>query len=228
MIIGIIGAMDEELFLLKNKIANIEKDKNQIFDIYIGKYRSGKVIFMKSGIGKVNAALAAHILINEFQVDIIINTGIAGSLCNEIKIGDVVISTNTQQYDVDVTAFGYEKGIIPRMDTSIFEADKNLIQLIKNMDMGKTSFHFGRIISGDNFISNYEKKKQLQNDFQAYCVDMESASIGHVCHLYKIPYIAIRCISDDADESSKDKYKDFDKYAANISSNITLNLINSI
>lgn len=228
MVIGIIGAMEEELVLLKNKISDCKKDENQIFDISSGIFENNKVVFMRSGIGKVNSAIAAHVLINEFHADIIINTGIAGSLRQNIKIGDIVISTDTQQYDIDVTAFGYKKGIIPRMDTSIFKSNENLIDIIKNMTIKEVNFHFGRIVTGDKFIGNDEIKNQLANDFNAFCVDMESASIGHVCHLYKIPYVAVRCISDNADESSKEKYKDFDKYAANISANITFNLIKSL
>lgn len=225
MIIGIIGAMDEEILHLRENIENIKEIDCLNFKIYSGQYAGKKVVFMRSGIGKVNAAVSSQILINDFKVTSIINTGIAGSLLDTISIGDIVISNETQQYDIDVTVFGYKEGEIPRMDTSIFKADENLIRVCSNIVEGEAKVHVGKIVSGDKFVSKNELKAKLRNEFNAFCVDMESASIGHVCYLYNIPYVAIRCISDNADETAEVKYSNFDKYAAEISSKITLKTI---
>ncbi len=225
MVIGIIGAMDEEVLLLKKKIENIKETDCLNFKIYSGEYAGKKVVFMRSGIGKVNSAVSTQILINNFKASSIINTGIAGSLSESISIGDIVISNETQQYDIDVTVFGYKEGEIPRMDTSIFKADENMIKICSDLIEGEAKVHVGKIVSGDRFVCKNELKVKLRTEFNALCVDMESASIGHVCHLYKTPYVAIRCISDNADEAAEDKYNDFDKYAAEISAKITLKAI---
>ncbi|MBV1758672.1 MAG: 5'-methylthioadenosine/adenosylhomocysteine nucleosidase [Dethiosulfatibacter sp.] len=225
MTIGIIGAMDEEILLLKNRLTNLRILKDRVFEIYSGQYNNKDVVLVKSGIGKVNAAIAASVLINNMNVLAIINTGIAGSIKKAVGLGDVVISSDTQQYDVDVTAFGYKLGTIPRLETSVFKADTHLIDLCKKSIHDKTSYHIGRIVSGDRFVSSDEFKKQLGLQFDAYCVDMESASIGHVCYLYDIPYVAIRCISDNADETSLVSNQDFETYTAEISAAITLNVI---
>lgn len=225
MTIGIIGAMDEEILLLKNRLTNLRILTDKVFEIYSGQYNNKDVVLVKSGIGKVNAAIAASVLINNMNVSAIINTGIAGSIKQAVGLGDVVISSETQQYDFDVTAFGYRLGTIPRLETSVFKADTHLIELCKKSIDDKTSYHIGRIVSGDRFVSSDEFKKQLGLEFDAYCVDMESASIGHVCYLYDIPYVAIRCISDNADETSLVSNQDFETYTAEISAAITLNVI---
>lgn len=225
MIVGIIGAMDEEIALLKEHLENLEILNDNVFEIYRGQYKEKAVVLVKSGVGKVNAAVATSVLINSHHVSAIINTGIAGSIHHSVTLGDIVISKDTQQYDVDVTAFGYKQGVIPRMKTSVFEADPNLIDLCKKSIDASTKHHIGRVVSGDRFVSADEIKIKLQAEFDAYCVDMESASIGHVCHLYNIPYVAIRCISDNADEASLVKYRDFEKHAAEISAAMTLNVL---
>jgi adenosylhomocysteine nucleosidase len=228
MIIGIIGAMDEEIELLIKEIENIKKHQNLMYDVYEGNYFGKTVVFLKSGIGKVNAAVATQMLIKEYGAHIIINTGIAGSLGEEVSLGDVVVSTETQQYDIDVTIFGYKEGEIPRMDTSVFKADEKIIEILRKNTEFENKLHFGKIVSGDRFVSSGEIKEKLRNVFKGLCVDMESGSIGHVCYLYSKPYVAIRCISDNADESAETIYKDFNVYAANLSAKITLDLINKI
>ncbi|MDP3385612.1 MAG: 5'-methylthioadenosine/adenosylhomocysteine nucleosidase [Eubacteriales bacterium] len=228
MIIGIIGAMDEEILLLKNRLENLEVLKDKVFEIFKGQYMNKEVVVIKSGIGKVNAAIAASVLINNLNASAIINTGIAGSIKHAVGLGDVVISSDTQQYDVDVTAFGYKLGTIPRLKTSVFKADSKLIDLCEKSVNDKTKHHVGRIVTGDRFVSSDELKQQLNMEFNAYCVDMESASVGHVCNLYNIPYVAIRCISDNADETSLVGNQDFEAYAAEISAAITLNVIELI
>ena len=127
--LGIIGAMDEEVNQIKDLLENVEITKQAGMEFYKGVLSGKDVVIVRSGIGKINAAICTQILADRFKVSAIINTGIAGSLHNEINIGDIVLSVDALQHDVDAVAFGYEVGVIPRMDTSIFNADKKLIEL---------------------------------------------------------------------------------------------------
>ena len=129
--IGIIGAMEEEVSGLKEKMKTEKTLKRASMEFCQGTLDNKEVVVVRCGIGKVNAAICTQILVDEFKVNAIINTGIAGSLKNEINIGDIVLSSDTLQHDMDATGFGYEYGVIPRMETSCFEADKNLVNLAK-------------------------------------------------------------------------------------------------
>lgn len=130
-VIGIIGAMDEEVSILKESM-EVEKVVNKAsMDFFQGKLSNKEVVIVRSGIGKVNAAVCTQILVSEFGVSSVINTGVAGSLRNEINIGDIVLSVDALQHDMDATGFGYEPGIIPRMDVSVFKADERLVNLAK-------------------------------------------------------------------------------------------------
>ena len=127
--VGIIGAMDEEVEILINKMSNKTITDKAGMVYYSGQLSSKDVIVVKCGIGKINAAVCSQILISEFNVDVIINSGVAGALDNDLNIGDIVISKDTLNHDMDTTAFGDEYGVIPRMEKSIFEAEKKLIDL---------------------------------------------------------------------------------------------------
>lgn len=215
-ILGIIGAMDEEVSILKESMLVEEVVSKASMEFYKGKLADKKVVIVRSGIGKVNAAVCTQILISEFAVDCIINTGVAGSLRNEINIGDIVLSKDTLQHDMDATGFGYEPGVIPRMDTSIFIADEKLLSLAKqvneevNTDIGT---HIGRVVSGDQFISDKEKKEFLVSQFDGFCTEMEGAAIAQTAYLNNIPYLVIRAISDKADNSAEMDYSEFEKKA---------------
>lgn len=215
-ILGIIGAMDEEVSILKESMNIEEVVKKASMEFYRGKLADKEVVIVRSGIGKVNAAVCTQILISEFGVNCIINTGVAGSLRNEINIGDIVLSKDALQHDMDATGFGYEPGIIPRMDTSIFMADEKLLNLTKqvneevNTDIGT---HIGRVVSGDQFISDKEKKQFLVNQFDGFCTEMEGAAIAQTAYLNNVPYLVIRAISDKADNSAEMDYSEFEKKA---------------
>ena len=162
--LGIIGAMDIEVDSLKNEMENPAINKIAGMDFYEGVIGGKDVVVVKCGIGKVNAAMCTQILADRYNVDAVINTGVAGSLNNDIDICDIVISTVAQEHDMDVTALGYEKGIIPDMDVSIFEADRKLVELTKKSakEAGLDVKVFeGKVVSGDQFISTHEKKKSL-------------------------------------------------------------------
>ena len=209
--LGIIGAS------LKNEMENPAINKIAGMDFYEGVIGGKDVVVVKCGIGKVNAAMCTQILADRYNVDVVINTGVAGSLNNDIDICDIVISTVPQEHDMDVTALGYEKGIIPDMDVSIFESDRKLVELTKKSakEAGLDVKVFeGKVVSGDQFISTHEKKKSLKNSFGGDCAEMEGAAIAHVASLNNIPFLVIRAISDKADGGAHMDYPTFEKKAA--------------
>ena len=216
MVIGIIGAMDEEVVRLKTEMSGTEIKSKASMDFYKGVLCGKNVVVVKSGIGKVNAAVCAQILADEFHVDAIINTGIAGSLNNEINIGDIVLSTDTLQHDVDAVAFGYEPGQVPRMDVLSFPADEKLIDSAYKAcktacpDIGVFK---GKVVSGDQCIADNEVKDKIKSMFGGLCTEMEGAAIGQVSYLNSIPYIVVRAISDKADNSASVDYPAFEKKA---------------
>ena len=180
------------------------------------KIKEKEVVIVQSGIGKVNMALCTQILADRFDVKAVINTGVAGGLYKDIEIGDIVISKDAVQHDVDATVFGYKVGEIPRMDTSYFEADKDLIELAKKTcDEVNPDIHsyVGRVVSGDQFISDNKKKHYLINEFDGYCAEMEGAAMAQAAHLNQIPFIILRAISDKADQEAAGSYEEFEKAA---------------
>lgn len=214
--LGIIGAMDEEVSILKEKLEAEQVKTIASMDFHEGKLEGKDVVIVRSGIGKVNAAVCTQILISVFEVDCVINTGVAGSLRNEINIGDIVLSKDALNHDMDATGFGYEPGIIPRMEESTFQADEHLINLAKQVNEEVNtdiSTFIGRVVSGDQFISDAEKKKYLVEKFQGYCTEMEGAAIAQTAYLNKIPYLVIRAISDKADNSAEVDYSEFERKA---------------
>ena len=181
-----------------------------------GKLSGREVVVVRSGIGKVNAAICTQILVDQFHVDVIINTGIAGSLDAEIDIGDIVISTDAVEHDMDASIFGDPIGQIPQMDTFSFPADESLVKLAKEVnEKANPDVHtwIGRVVSGDQFVSSGEKKEQLIRVFDAKCTEMEGAAIAHAAYLNKISCVIIRAISDKADNSAVVDYPAFEAAA---------------
>ena len=214
--IGIIGAMEEEVAALKEKMHIEELRTIAGMEFCKGECEGQPVIVVRSGIGKVNAAVCTQILCSVYQADVIINTGVAGSLKNEINIGDIVLSTDALQHDVDATGFGYAEGIIPRMETSVFEADKELIELAEKVCLEVNpdiQVHKGRVVSGDQFISDHAVKERLIQLFAGYCTEMEGAAIAQAAWLNQVPYLVIRAISDKADGSAEMDYSEFEMKA---------------
>lgn len=214
--IGIIGAMEEEVRILKDLMPDAKVHCIASMKFYEGSIEGRQTVVVRSGIGKVNAAVCTQILADIFNIDAVINTGVAGSLRNEIDIADIVLSTDALQHDMDATGFGYEAGVIPRMDTSVFIADAYLIdaaERICRMDISEISVHKGRIISGDQFISDSCKKDWLADTFGGSCTEMEGAAVAHTAYLNKIPFLIVRAISDKADHSAEMAYNEFEGIA---------------
>ena len=181
-----------------------------------GKLAGKETVVVRSGIGKVNAAICAQILADRFHADILINTGIAGSLDAQIDIGDMVISTDAVEHDMDASVFGDPVGQVPRMDTFSFPADERLAELAKKVNEKiNPDIHTwtGRVVSGDQFVSSAEKKDRLVQLFGAKCTEMEGAAIAHAAYLNKISCVIIRAISDKADNSATMDYPAFEKAA---------------
>ncbi len=214
--IGIIGAMDEEVSILKEMMKVEEIRTIASMDFYKGTYDGKEIVVVRSGIGKVNAAVCTQILADLYHVEAVINTGVAGALNAEIKIGDIVIATTAQQHDMDATGFGYQPGEIPRMKCSIFEADPELRTLLVdvckevNQDI---SVHTGKVVSGDQFVQSHEVKERLIKVFDGYCTEMEGAAIAQAAYLNNIPFAIVRAISDQADGSAHMDYKEFEMKA---------------
>ena len=226
--IGIIGAMEVEVAILKAKMEDVRIIKKASMDFYEGILAGKKVVVVRSGIGKVNAGICAQILADVFSVDAIINTGIAGSLNKNINIGDIVLSTDVVQHDMDATGFGYRKGQIPQMPVFFFNADDNLRRLAaevcKEVNPDIQVFE-GRIASGDQFVCDQDVKNRIVSEFSAYATEMEGAAIGQAAYLNEIPFLVVRAISDKADGSAQMDYSEFEKAAVDHSVRLTLNML---
>lgn len=226
--IGIIGAMEVEVAILKEKMEDVRIIKKASMDFYEGILAGKKVVVVRSGIGKVNAGICAQILADVFSVDAIINTGIAGSLNKNINIGDIVLSTDVVQHDMDATGFGYRKGQIPQMPVFFFNADDNLRRLAaevcKEVNPDIQVFE-GRIASGDQFVCDQDVKNRIVSEFSAYATEMEGAAIGQAAYLNEIPFLVVRAISDKAAGSAQMDYSEFEKAAVDHSVRLTLNML---
>lgn len=207
--VGIIFAMEEELSSLK-KYIKIEKEYN-IFNLkfYEGEINNICCILVRSGVGKVNAARATQVLIDNIKVDYIFNIGVAGAVCTDLNIGDIVIAEKLVQHDFDITAFDHEKGYIPDVGVYVY-SDKYLCELAKSVILEDNSkLSYGVIASGDIFCTDYMKGKKINDKFNALCVEMEGAAIAQVCHLCNIPFLILRSISDAPNNDNVVTYEEF-------------------
>lgn len=230
-VVGIIGAMSEEVAILKEKMEEVSIAKIAGMEFYSGKLEGKQVVIVMSGIGKVNAAVCTQILADVFKVEAVINTGVAGSLNKEIDIADIVLSSDAIQHDMDVTNWDYKHGQIPRMETSTFTADATLIETAKRVceEVNKEIHTFvGRVVSGDQFICDKEKKNWLREYFNAECTEMEGAAIAHACYLNQIPFLIVRAISDKADDSADMAYEEFEHKAIGYTVNLVCGLLKEI
>lgn len=219
--IGIIGAMDEEVISLKRKMTVTEEKEIAGMTFYVGTVSNKEVVVVRCGIGKVNAAICTQILADLFGVEYVINTGVAGALHPELNIGDIVVSSDTVEHDMDASPVGNPRGEIPRMKKTFFEADAKLINAAKEAAehlRGERQIFIGRIASGDQFVCSMKVREDIYSAFTAYCAEMEGAAIAHTCYLNNIPFVVIRAISDKADQSADVNFEEFvDEAARNAS-----------
>ena len=231
--IGIIGAMDVEIAILraemeKNGSLKQSESGNLVFNE--GNINGKDVVVVKSGVGKVNAALCAQQLILKFGVDAVINSGIAGAMKEELHIFDLVVSEDAVYHDVDATAFGYKPTEVPQMKCSTFKADEKLIEAAeKGFSNSEQSAKFkmirGRIATGDQFIADEKIKKHIAEICNPACVEMEGSAIAHACYLNNVPFVILRTISDNADASYESTYSFNETEAAEECSAIVMNML---
>lgn len=230
-IIGIIGAMEEEVAALKEKMEHTEVLGKASMEFYKGTLQGKEVVVVRSGIGKVNAGLCTQILIDVFGVTHVINTGIAGSLDARIDIGDIVISTEAVQHDMDATEFGYPLGQIPRMETFAFPADERMGQIAKEACEKvnpEVQVFTGRVVTGDQFIAGREVKDRIKANFDGLCTEMEGGAIAQAAWLNQVPFVIIRAISDKADDSAQMDYPTFERQAILHSVRLTEEMIRNL
>ena len=238
-IIGIIGAMDIEVTLLKSILAPLPQEKavkiteagSCVF--FEGILNGTHVVIVQSGVGKVNAALCAQRLILQFGVTCIINTGIAGAMAHGLKVQDVVVSTDALYHDMNAVDFGYKVTEVPGMKCSDFPASTELIGVAEKAFEGleeskEHSLVKGRIATGDQFIASKELKAQIMKNCSPACVEMEGAAIAHACYLNNVPFIIIRCMSDMADDDGEKTYDFNEQAAAGLSAKLVERMIKLI
>ncbi len=227
--IGIIGAMAVEVETLIKSIRSEGKVTSTSLcgmEFYEGTLSGQAVIVVQCGIGMVNASACTQALIDHFAADLIINTGVAGSLDASINIGDIVVISDAVNHVMDVSSLGYEAGQTPGVDTLAFPTNKELASLIEETAQSLSiATHRGRIASGDLFVSSDAAKKEIMGKFGASCCDMESAAIAQVSYLSGVPCVLIRAISDKADGSAEVDYPTFEKKAAHDCAAVTTKLL---
>lgn len=208
--IGIIGAMNEEVELIKEKLEEREDRVIAGCEFHQGKINGTEIILLKSGIGKVNAAVGTTLLIQLFRPDQIINTGSAGGFHEKLKVGDIVISTQVRYNDVDATVFGYEFGQVPLMP-AYYVPDQHLVAVAKKAaEKVGINAVTGLIVSGDSFMSDHKRVEELKTRFDnPYCAEMEAGAIAQVCHQFTVPFVIIRSLSDIAGSDAKISYDQF-------------------
>ena len=215
--VGIIGAMELEVETLKSKMEVKSTTTKARMEFFEGKLNGVDVVIVRSGIGKVNAGMCTQILSDLFGVTHIINTGVAGSLNAAIDIGDIVVSTEVLQHDVDATNFGYQLGEIPQIGTLTFPADEKMAALAKEVcEKVNTEIKVfsGLIVSGDQFVADKAVKQRIKDNFHGLCTEMEGAAIGQAAYLNGVPFVILRAISDKADDSAEMDYPTFEHKAA--------------
>ncbi len=224
--IGIIGAMDEEIKYIKEQMVDISKYTYSSIDFFVGNIGKKDIVLVKSLIGKANSAMAATILVEKFDINSVINIGSAGGLKDNCEISDIVIASDVLFHDVDVRCFGYEMGQVPNLPTK-FTADSNLVKLAVESvaKVGLTS-HIGLIISGDQFIHRKDQFDIIKENFpEAIASEMEAASIGLVMRHYKIPFVILRSLSDIAGTSSDISFDQYLDTAAKNSSKVLVEML---
>ncbi|MEJ9218805.1 5'-methylthioadenosine/adenosylhomocysteine nucleosidase [Paenibacillus glucanolyticus] len=210
-VIGLIGAMDEEVELLLGQLENKVTTVKAGVTYASGTLHGKQVVVCKSGVGKVNAAVTTQILIDSFGVSKILFTGVAGALHPDLNIGDIVISSSCMQHDMDVTPLGFARGMIPYQEVSDFPADQSLIELAEEACKELSVDHcvIGKVLSGDQFIASRETVQTLYEDLNGACAEMEGSAVAQVCYMNRVPYVVIRSMSDKADGSAHVNFPEF-------------------
>ncbi|GAB6069139.1 5'-methylthioadenosine/S-adenosylhomocysteine nucleosidase [Thiomicrorhabdus hydrogeniphila] len=230
MKIAIIGAMEEEVTLLRSKLENQTTEIYAGFEYYIGQIADKQIVLLRSGIGKVNAAISTAILLQVFNPDYVINTGSAGGFHTDLEVGDIVISSSVCHHDVDVTPFGYDLGQVPGLpacflpDQILIDAAKNSIESLKEV----THMH-GLIATGDRFMHQPEDVNNTRKNFpEMIACEMEAAAVAQVCHTFDKPFVIIRSLSDIAGKENAKTFEQYLEQAATHSAKVILGMLDRI
>ena len=224
--LGIIGAMQVEVELLLGAMENKTEKTVAGSTFYEGTLEGLDAVVVQCGVGKVNAAICAQILCDCYHVTHLVNTGIAGSLCADLDIGDLVVSTDAMYHDFDCVNFGYPMGQVPGMDVRTFPADRTMIDYAfaaaESVNPGHNKK--GRIATGDQFVAVKELKDRIIANTQGLCTEMEGAAIAQTAYRNQVPFVILRAISDKADNSATMDYPTFEQIAAHRCAEVTRNL----
>lgn len=221
---GIIGAVQEEVALLKTEMEVTKTVTIAGLDFCVGTLNGKEVVVVQSGMGKVNAAACTQLLITVFRVQRIINTGAAGSLDAKLNIGDIVVSTELLQHDFDLTLLGYEQGSVFVDREAEIMADPSLVEAAVEATKKvapNIGVYQGKICTGDQFIASQEQKESIISNFGGLCCEMEGGSVAQICAMNHIPFVVIRAISDQADDSGNQSYEQFQESVVRLSALIT-------
>jgi len=230
MKVAIIGAMEEEVTILRDKIENRQEIVIAGCEYSTGTISGVEVVLLKSGIGKVNAALSTAILLEKFKPDYVINTGSAGGFHPELNVGDAVISTEVRHHDVDVTVFNYEYGQVPNLPAA-FKADEKLVRLAEESALEVTDMKIvkGLIATGDSFMNDPVRVEFVRSKFpDLYAAEMEAAAVAQVCYQFDVPFVILRALSDIAGKESNVSFEQFLEKAAVNSTKLVLNFITKL
>ena len=214
--LGIIGAMEIEVAILKGKLEDAKVSRVGPMEFYEGKLCGCDVVIVMCGVGKVHAAMCTQVLCSNFGVTHIVNTGVAGSLDAQLDICDVLVSTDAIQHDMDVHYLGYDVGKVPGLDVQAFPADKMLMRYAYEASEALRPGHtkVGRVATGDQFVNDKALKARIIETTGAKCTEMEGGAIAQVAYVNHVPFVILRAISDKADDSADLDYPTFEKLAA--------------
>ena len=228
--LGIVGAMQQEVETLLAAMQDVKKTEKAVAVFYEGKLEGLDVVVVQCGVGKVNAAMCTQSLCDCFGVTHLVNTGIAGSLCADLDIADLVVSKDAMYHDFDCVHFGYEMGRVPGMDVTAFPADEKMAALAfaaaEKVNPGHTKV--GRVASGDLFVAERKAKERIIQRTGALCTEMEGAAIAHTAYRNGVPFVVIRAISDKADDSAEMDYPTFEKIAAHRCAAVTMEMARNL
>lgn len=230
MKVAVIGAMEQEVEALRLVINSPQTIIIANSEYTEGTYAGHDVVLLKSGIGKVNAAMSTAILLHHFKPDAVINTGSAGGFDTALEVGAIVISDEVRHHDVDVTAFGYEMGQVPQLPAA-FISDVKLRKLAEEAveELGQHQFATGLIATGDSFMSDPERVESVRRHFpHMKATEMEAAAVAQVCHQFEVPFVVIRALSDIAGKESSISFEEFLPTAAKHSTEIVLQVISKL
>lgn len=221
--LGIIGAMSIEVENLKKAMTDLKITEKAGMEFYEGKLENLPCVVVQCGVGKVNAALCVQVLCDLFDVTHVVNTGVAGSLCNDLDIGDFVVSSDAMYHDFDCAPINpnYAVGQVPGLPVRTFKADELLIKMAFEAAQAVSNAKIGRVASGDQFVCNKDKKNKIIADTNALCTEMEGAAIAHAAWRNGVPFVILRAISDKADDSAEMDYPTFELIAAQRSTTVT-------